>query len=652
MYKFLSTFLAVLYLFLQVAGIMPLSSDPVNYGGEPYAYSDENIKNWLVIAEKGESDWGIVYPNKASSVVLKAANDLQEYIKKISGVTIRLASDTEKTHFDHAFYVGKTVYEGVEYEVDRSLLKAEGFLKSVQNENVILAGADDRGTLYAVNSFLEEQLGVRWFTTDLTVIPETDVVKCDAELHSIQNPYFEYRDVYWNEMFDGELKARHKINSHGIGWISDEYGGGIWYSDFCHSMERMVPESLFEQDETLFSYRISEGKYTTKQRCLTNPRVLELTIENARETIKKNGGQIMSITQNDNSDYCQCENCEAEAKRLGGQSGLNIWFVNQVARALKGEFPDVAFDTFAYQYTRQAPTVIIEGENTPDDNVIVRLCSIECCFCHPLEQCGHEHGEELSEYVQDKESTFAKDLKDWREICERLYIWDYTTNFKLYLMPFMNFHVLGANLQFFAENNVKGIFEQGNYTGGKSGEFGELRAYVLAKLVWDPYTDVEYHMMDFMKAYYGEESAEYIKEYIDIMTKKTVETSHLFIFNWHYENTFLRVWNTAPLDRLWDKAEKAAQNDEQLSNIQRSRLSLRFYKACMFVGEFGPLNLIGRKSENKKLYEDIIAHGVTRITEWSNIYQLKELDFYIRPIEWLDPVSMPWHDQLPPTVNF
>ena len=36
-------------------------------------------------------------------------------------------------------------------------------------------------------------------------------------------------------------------------------------------------------------------------------------------------------------------------------------------------------DTLAYRYTRQAPKTI-----KPADNVIIRLCSIECCFSHPL----------------------------------------------------------------------------------------------------------------------------------------------------------------------------------------------------------------------------------------------------------------------------
>ena len=54
--------------------------------------------------------------------------------------------------------------------------------------------------------------------------------------------------------------------------------------------------------------------------------------------------------------------------------------------------------------------------------MIVRLCSIECCFGHPLESCslsGTEGGQ----------GSFTADLEGWSAISNRLHIWDYTANF-------------------------------------------------------------------------------------------------------------------------------------------------------------------------------------------------------------------------------
>jgi len=625
-----------------VLNIIPLGNEPIDYGGDPYPYGAENISEWLTLAEDGASEYRIVVPAAATAAETEGAQQLRDYFSRISGVILPIESDSAAA-IPYEIRIGNT--NRADLSEGLADVGPEGFLKKADGDAVYLAGIDERGIFYSVSSFLEEQLGVRWFTPELTVAPSSGSVRIDALLDDVQNPVFEYRDDYWSVVFgSAEWKAHHKVNSHNGSYLGGKYGGGISYADFCHSFDRLLPNSLFDTRPELFSYRIDKGERTKDQRCLTNPDTLGIMAENARLTLLAHpDSQIMSITQNDNQEYCQCDICEAEAARLGGQSGLMVWFTNQVARALGAEFPDVIFDTFAYQYTRPAPTVLLPGENTADPNVCVRLCSIECCFAHPLERCGHIRGESLDKFVNEIPSSFAVDIKNWQDFCGRLYIWDYTTNFLMYLLPFPNFQVLGPNLRFFAENQVKGVFEQGNYTGGKSGEFGEMRAYILAKLLWDPNADVEYHMADFMKAYYGAEAAPYIKEYLDIITRKTVATSHLFIFNWHDQNTFLRAWDTRPMDKLWDKAEKSAESDRQLDNIRRSRLQLRFYKCCMLVDEFNPLVNRNRINENKKLYNDIIELGVTRLQEWAPIYELDGLDWLMTATEWRDPSGLFWN---------
>ena len=59
-----------------------------------------------------------------------------------------------------------------------------------------------------------------------------------------------------------------------------------------------------------------------------------------------------------------------------------LQLVNRVAEAVEKEFPDKAVETLAYQWTRQPPKTM-----RPRPNVIIRLCSIECCFSHPLATC-------------------------------------------------------------------------------------------------------------------------------------------------------------------------------------------------------------------------------------------------------------------------
>jgi len=607
-------------------GVTHTGTSPVNYGGTPYAAPV--VTQWLTLIDAGESDYVIVKGANCSPSEQTAAKELQSYLKQISGAELAITDDTALAR-EHEIIVGKTNRENAgSYTIDRNALGDEGFTVMTVGEKLVIAGGELRGTLYGVYNFLEQNLGCRWFTPDLSKIPSNSTIKIDANLKYSQTPKFEYRDDYWTSAFNADWKAKQKINSDNGAAMPESYGGGISYAGFCHTMNALVPVSYFDAHPEYFSYRDDVGARTTDQRCLTNPDVLAITIANARATLLANPhAKIISITQNDNGGYCQCPNCKAMDAKYGGPSGTNIWFVNQVAAALGDEFPNVAFDTFAYQYTRKPPTNIV-----PRDNVIVRLCSIECCFAHPLSECGHSRDESLLTRFSKVDSSFAADLKGWSAICKRLYIWDYTTNFNMYLTMFPNFQVLSPNMQFFADNNVKGVFEEGNYTGGKSGEFGEMRAYVLAKLLWDPNCDVEYQMMDFMKAYYGENSAKYIKQYIDIITSKTIKTDHLFIFDWQYQGCYFTPKERKQMDALWDSAEANAGTPEQLANIQCSRLSYRHYKATLLMDEFSVLNPVKHFEENKKLYNDMINLGITHLTEGRPITLTP--NFWLTPVDW------------------
>lgn len=125
------------------------------------------------------------------------------------------------------------------------------------------------------------------------------------------------------------------------------------------------------------------------QLCLSNPEVLALCIAGVRQWIRENPHcKIFSVAMNDWYNPCQCPACRAVDAAEGSQAGSVIRFVNAIAEDLEEDYPDIMLHTFAYLYCRKPPRQV-----RPRKNVIVRLCSIECCFSHPIGQCGKERGE-------------------------------------------------------------------------------------------------------------------------------------------------------------------------------------------------------------------------------------------------------------------
>jgi hypothetical protein len=152
--------------------------------------------------------------------------------------------------------------------------------------------------------------------------------------------------------------------------------------------------------------------------------------------------------------------------------------------------------TLSYWYTRKPPKTI-----KPRPNVQIQLCSIECCLIHPIDDPNCP-----------KNVEFCRDMTDWGKICDKIYIWNYNTNFRNYLLPCPNLRVIEPNLRYFVANNAKGAFMQaaGN---ANAAELSQLRAYVISQLLWDPSRSGERVMNEFLDLHYGR-AAGPIRDYI------------------------------------------------------------------------------------------------------------------------------------------
>lgn len=587
-------------------------------------------------------DYVIVISENATAAEKNAAAKLNSYFSEMSGLSLEIVTDrTAET--EKEIIIGKTNREGGSYTVDRTNLGDDGVVIKTVGKKIVLSGAEQRGAIYAVYTFLEDYFGCRWFTHELTVIPEKEKLEIPSDIDYTYVPSVIFRSTDWiSPVKSNEYKAANKLNDGDYGVLSEEYGSSIRYAgSFAHTMSRLVDVKLFETKPEIFAYGAETKERTTDQLCLTNPETLELTIKGVRSWLEKNpDAKIISVTQNDNQNYCVCENCKKVDKEEGSQAGTMIRFVNAIADNIREDYPDVMVDTFAYQYTRKPPQLTV-----PRDNVIVRLCSIECKFSTPLDSG-----------IVSENDEFVEDIKRWSEICDNLFIWDYTTNYRSYLAPFANFDVIQRNLQFFAENNVIGVYEEGNYTAAEcDGEFAELRCYLLAKLMWDPYCDIDKHMYEFCEAYYGSgaqgiiDFINYIDEnsggiavdlenwWITPIPEKIKIKNGFTIYEHANSQSVLRVPEDKmeEIEKMWQTAKDGAETEEQLEHVLRSELCWRYWKACSYRGEFSNKDWDRRVAENEKLYNDFVKYSVVRLSEGAGGYIKEEkVDFNQSPDKW------------------
>ncbi len=465
----------------------------------------------VAIARKGQAKAVIVVGADAPEAVRHAAGELTAFLQQITGAEFEIAGPPAGD--GPRVLVGPGAAKLAAADLSTEELGTDGILIRTVKKDLILTGGHPRGTLYAVYTFLEDYCGCRWWSSKVSTIPKKPTLNV-RKLNVRYVPPLEYREPYWFDGFDGDWAVRNKSNGNRPE-LDAKRGGKHTYQGFVHTFYPLIPPQTYFKDHPEWFSEIN-GKRTVErgQLCLTNEEMRAELVKNLKARLRANpAATIASVSQNDWHGNCQCSKCAAIEKEEESPAGLLLRFVNAVAEDIEDEFPNVAISTLAYQYTRKPPK-----HTRPRENVIVRLCSIECSFSKPL--------------ADDRNEKFRDDIVGWSKICERLFIWDYTTNFRHHIMPHPNLRVLGPNVKFFAEHNVKGIFEQGAYTTNGA-EMAELRAWVLAKLLWDPKRDGQELIDEFIAGYYGL-AAPHIKDYLKV-THDAVEASgdHLGCFSQH-----------------------------------------------------------------------------------------------------------------------
>ena len=512
----------------------------------------------LTLAEEGQSGYRIVTPAAAIPAERYAAQELQAYLEKITGARLPIVTDAEPAVSREIVLGDNARLRQVEPAIDFKGLGQDGFTLRAVGERLLIAGGRPRGTLYGVYALLEDKLGVRWFAPDVEVTPRTNRLELPS-LNGTQVPALEYREVFWSEMLQHpDFAARHRLNGNHYP-LTEKHGGRFAvYFPFVHSLDSLIPPELFKEHPDYFPLIDGQRKNGYVQRCLSNPEVLKLAKARVRQWIKEHPeATIISVSQNDTANWCQCDQCKALDEREGSPAASLLRFVNAIAEDLEADYPNVRIDTLAYQYTRKPPKTL-----RPRPNVIIRLCSIECCFAHPLAACPSAENR-----------AFRDDILAWQPVAPLLYVWDYTPNFANYEQPFPNFDALQPNARFFVQHGVKGLFEQGNSSPGGHGEMEPLRAYLLAELLWNPEADTRKLADEFLDAYYGK-AAPNLRAYLELLEGQVRDgKTHAHIYD-SPKAAYLNAPFLGAALKLLDDAELLAENDAVRTRVRLARLPL------------------------------------------------------------------------------
>lgn len=366
---------------------------------------------------------------------------------------------------------------------------------------------------------------------------------------------------------------------------------------------------------------------------LDDPQAYALFLESAKQVILENPGKPnLSVTHEDAPTWCQCTKCRQAKERYGTEAATMIRFINRLAvdirdwrqnEGMEGELNVVAF---AYYSTLPAPVHPTENgyaPNSPDmvleDNVGIIYAPIDMDYSKP--------------FTHPDNDGFAENLRRWRVLCKKLYVWTYQTNFYHLLAPYDWFPTVQENYRFCRDLNVHLYYDEGQYVQVNPSALTALKTFLTAKLMWNVDADQEKLTNQFLQAYYGA-AAPLVRRYYDEVLENNVRW-HKEVgigVEWYIYFKILRkdVWHEQDLRRwqgyfrqalvlIGESEETEPRKQELCRRVRIEALAPQYLLTGLYDTAY---------EERKAFLEELNHLEVRSVTEWKTVAQFAE--------EWLN----------------
>ena len=526
----------------------------------------------LVLAVEGKPTFRIVVEPDSDDLERAAAAELVDHLERVIGSRVETASEaTEGTNL----FVGRSPrVEAMLPDVRWAELGPDGIVVRTVGDDLVLSGAESRGTVYAVCTFLEEVIGCRWWAPDAEMIPSKPDLQVPPQ-RVVYRPPFDLRHLRTTPLADKRFAWRMRQNGNFVGWDTGD-----------HSIHKLLPaKDHFVEHPEWFMYRPDDGDPKNKyayvnglqyvkegrppewypvaeknrrlpwQPCLTHPGAREVIVANALKELAEiypsfpTTPKVLWVSQSDGGWQCRCENCEKLLAREGSESAAWVEVCNLVAERAAERYPDVMIATLAYLHTEAPPKSV-----KPHPNVVIYPAFLDRNHLQPISELGGP----------------SAHLRTWCKIANSVYVWDYDTNFRNWLTPYPQYFTTARSLRFYRQLGVKGAMIQGS--AGIDSEFQRMRAYVVAHLMWNPDLDARALTVEFLDGYYGA-AGPHLMKCIDTFSRAVNRRKDFFLSCYAGSTEgWLTIADMNAATRAFDEAEKAVAGDPPLlARVRRGR---------------------------------------------------------------------------------
>ena len=568
----------------------------------------------ITLVDKGTSNYVIYVSEHASTLEKFGANELQKYIDQISGVklTIRINDGAELAH---GIFIGEELARVFGVNISDKYPGLDGLVIKTIKGNVVLAGGEGRGTLYAVYELLEE-IGCRWYAPNFAFydsaggeyVPKLRTIHL-PELDKVECPSFKYRKKYVEEgwthtvenmkqMIDWMAKAKMNVFSYPIDYqhwgrvkwdnvreaLAPELKkrgimievGGHGYPNF------LPPERYFNKHPNWFAE--INGKKTADPLVVFNTSdagALDMFVANVNEYISRHPEiDILDLWPPDNAKWSE----DTQSLAQGSPPRRQAIILNAVAKAVRQKFPHVRIEFIAYQ------SYISPPENIQiDSSVIMDFCPIRQTSAYPI-----------WDYRSVQNVPYNKALLQWfkRDVFKGdIGIYSYYRRYVWRSLPVVIPNIIAEDMRWYHSLGVSGL---SSYSEPGDWFTYELTHYAIAKLSWDVNISVPELVKDYCFHRFGPAARE-MEQYFSII-EQTLPMQNRVAFNTTptLEESQSYMQNLEMCISLLQQAKHKAQSGKKrnvLFLLDKLSLSMEYTKLDLEIGELS-MRMAGAYVEN------------------------------------------------------
>lgn len=546
----------------------------------------------FVWVENGVCLAPIIVRTDVSPNTLNAAQELASYIEKISGAKPAILKGAPKPFPEKAVWVGvheefKTIFPGVKRDLSGEEIVIVsnkqhlaifgndsdqlGFKDIIVQNRSIPNAQKSYGTVNAVYTFLQDNLGVRWFMPgelgEDFQVNKNIVVKNSEYRYS---PQFTWR----SGVFLTSRPGWSKNDKHTDLWTQrqrmyfskDIINAGHPFNDWWEKYSTTNLD-IFALNERGHRNPILEPR--TVKLCLTNEKVVHLWLAEVQQMLSDNPFlEIISVNENDsyNQGHCTCENCRkldqvSVSSKEKNLSDRHIWFANKLGQELLKKYPnrnDLKLLFFAYGNNRPLPL----KEKLSKNIGVVSVANF------------HMRRKSQLDISEDR----VKEYLDWSKMTETIYWRPNIGNpvgFR-WGMPDVAFNQIFDDFKFVANNNCRGVFFD-SYPMHWSTQ--GVQYYLASQLSWNPRMEKEPLLLEYFNRMYGAASQEMRQIWETCESTRNIlldkygdSQARYFVHEAYTESWFNKVESLLKLS----KQKVKGSNDKFLKRIEFAEFGFRY----------------------------------------------------------------------------